>query len=566
MQQGDIEKIMGNDYADLIIDYSGDPFALSKYKGDLVNIINYFYAVVHVPVSQLGEDAVSRLGYSALPSLFALVSEASLEATGIFKLRQIPNFDLKGKGVMIGIVDTGIDYTNPIFQYADKTSKIISIWDQTIISDRIPEGMTYGTEYTRDQINAALQSENPYEIVPSRDEVGHGTMIAGIAAGNEVAESGFYGVASDAELLIVKIKPAKPNLKKFFRIPENVLCFQENDVLFGIQYLLNVAARLNKPIVICISFDTSQYAHDGRGTVSRWLSLQAGTPGVAILVPVGNEGNARRHYFGKVNEKTGFDTVELNVGPEENDFSMELWGTSPNVYSIDITTPSGEYISGLNIAMNETREISFVFEQTTIYVNNRIAETQSGDQLILLRFSKPSQGIWKFNVYGKGFYPMNFNIWLPMNGFITSGTYFIRSDPNITLLSLACAGTPITVTAYNNVDDSLYLDAGRGYTRIDIVKPDIAAPGVNILSPALDHSFVKVTGTSAAVAHAAGVAAMLFEWGIVKGNYPKMSTQDMKIFMIRGARRNIDMKYPNRDWGYGILDIFNVFDSIRREA
>ena len=563
MTSEDINKIYSNDYADFFISYNGDQSVLEQYKNDTVNIINFFFAIAHLPVSQMTEDVISLMGYAAIPSLFGLDSEASLEASGILRLRNVPNFDLKGEGVLIGIVDTGIDYTNPIFQYADKTTKISSLWDQTIISDNPPENFIYGTEYTREQINEALKSEDPFRIVPSRDEIGHGTMVAGIAAGNEVPESGFYGVAPASELVIVKLKPAKPYIKNFFRLPENAIAYQENDLIFGLQYLLSYSGKVNKPLVICVTLDTAQYAHDGRGTTSSWLSLESSAPGIVTLIAVGNEGNARRHFLGSIVEDTRYDLVELNVGANESGFSMELWGTSPNSYSIDITSPSGEYIPRIDIRLDETREITFIFEPTIIYVDYQMVESQSGDQLILLRFSQPAQGVWKFTVFSSGIYPMNFNIWLPMNNFVGPDTYFIRSDPYTTLLSLSCAATPITVTAYNTEDDSLFIDSGKGYTRINMIKPDIAAPGVNIVSPSLDHGFVQVTGTSAAVAHAAGVAAMMLEWGIVRGISPKISTQDIKIFMIRGARRNVDITYPNRDWGYGILDVFNIFDRIR---
>lgn len=565
MTQGNSNKFVSNDYADLLINYSGDTLVLEQYKDYDVHIINFFIALVHVPVSQMTEDIISKIGYATIPSLYGLISEVSLESSGVFQLRNIPNFNLRGRGVLIGIVDSGIDYTNPIFQYADLTTRIVSIWDQTIAYNESPSSVSYGTEYSREEINNALKSEEPFSIVPTKDEIGHGTMLAGIAAGNEVPESGFYGVAPEAELVIVKLKPAKPYLKKFFRIPEDAISYQENDILFGFQYTLNVASKLNMPIVLCNAVDTSQYAHDGRDIISSWLSLQANTIGVAILIAVGNEGNARRHYSGLIDTATGYNVVELNVGPSESGFSMELWGPSPNIFSLDITSPSGEYVPRIDIRMNETRKITFIFEATIIYLDYVMVEAQSGDQLILLRFSIPSQGIWKFKVYGAGINPMIFNIWLPMDGYITTDTFFIRSDPSITLLSLACAVTPIAITAYNTEDDSLYLDAGRGYTRTDYIKPEIAAPGVNVLAPARDHSFTTVTGTSAAVAHVAGVAAMLLEWGIVNGKYPKMNTQDMKIFMIRGARRDIEIKYPNQDWGYGILDIFNIFDIIRGE-
>jgi subtilisin family serine protease len=557
------ERIISNDFADLLIAYSGDRSVFNQFQDATVHIINFFQAVVHVPVTQITDETVQKLGYSVMPSLFGLISQASLEASGVTRIRNIPNFNLRGQGVLIGLFDTGIDYTNPIFQNADKTTKIAALWDQTISTGPYPAGRFYGTEYTREQINTALQSENPLEVLPTRDENGHGTMLAGIAAGNEVPGSDFYGVAPDAELIVVKLKPAKPYLKQFFRIPEEALCYQENDILFALDYLTETATRLNRPLVICVALGTSQGAHDGRGTLSSFLSLQAEHVGTAIVIAAGNEGNARRHYRGSVDQTTGYDTVELNVGENEPGFSMELWGDSPNVFSIDILSPSGEYIPRISARLDEFRVISFIFERTIINLDYQMTESQSGDQLILLRFSNPAPGIWRLRVYSRGEGAPGFNIWLPMSGFISDETYFIRSDPYTTILSLGNARTPITVTAYNIVDDSLYQNASRGFTRIGVIKPEIAAPGVAIVSPTVDQGFAEVTGTSASAAHAAGIAAMLLEWGIVKGNYTNMSTVDMKVFLIRGARRELDIIYPNRDWGYGILDIFNVFDAIR---
>lgn len=559
------ERIVSNDYADLLIAYSGDTSVFDEFQDATVHIINFFQAVVHVPVGQITENIVELMGYSVMPSMFGLISEASLEASGITRIRNIPRFNLRGEGVLIGIIDTGIDYTNPIFQYADGTTKIALLWDQTIQSETVQGILHYGTEYTREQINEALQSDNPLEIVPSTDEIGHGTMLAGIAAGNAVPESGFAGVAPDAELVIVKLKQAKPYLKDFFRIPQEANAYQENDILFGLEYLIDASFRLNRPMAICIALGTSQGAHDGRGTLSNYLSLQAEHIGIAVIVAAGNEGNARRHYYGIINQTAGFDTVELNVAEDEGGFSMELWGSSPNTYSIDILTPSGEYIPRISARLDENREVSFIFEQTLIYVDYQMVESQSGDQLILVRFRDPAPGIWRFRVYGRGDTTLDFHIWLPMGDFISENTYFIRSDPYTTILSLGNARIPITVTAYNTVDDSLYQNASRGYTRIGVIKPEIAAPGVQILAPTLDQDFAEVTGTSASAAHTTGVAAMMLQWGIVNNNVPSMNTLDMKVFLIRGARRDINAIYPNRDWGYGILDVFNVFDRIRTE-
>jgi subtilisin family serine protease len=557
------ERIVSQDYADLIINYSGDQSVLDPYRNDAINIINFFYAVVNVPVSRINDNTILTLGYSVMPLAYGLISQSSIEASGIIRLRSLPNFNLRGQGVLIGILDTGIEYTNPVFKYADNTTKIVSIWDQTIFSDNYPAQYNYGTEYLRDQINQALQSENPLSIVPSTDEIGHGTMLAGIAAGNEVPESGFYGVAPDAELVIVKLKQAKDYLRKFYIIPEDVPCYQTNDILFAYDYLVSVANKLNRPIAICFGIGTSQYSHDGRGKISSYLSLRAESSGLAIVIAAGNEGNARRHYYGTIDPDIKFDLVELSVGDKEAGFTMELWGSTGDLYSIDIQSPSGEYIPRIVPSLDETRLITFIFEPTVINIDYQLIESQSGEQLIMMRFHDPAPGIWRIKVYISGDLPGDFHIWLPMGEFITNNTFFVKSDPYTTILTLGNARVPITVTAYNTEDDSLYINSSRGYTSIGLIKPEIAAPGVNILSPGLNNTFVQVTGTSAAAAHTAGVAAMLLEWAIVKGIQPALNTIDLKIFMIRGARRNVNIKYPNRDWGYGILDVYNIFDILR---
>lgn len=559
----DSERIVSEDYADLIIEYNGNTAVFDQFPDKMVQIINQQYAFVHVPVGFITQDIVFQFGYGALPTCFGIISESSLESSGVFRLRNIPVFNLRGRGVLIGIIDTGIDYTNPIFTYADNTTRIVSIWDQTITSGNPPQGMLYGTEYTREQINEALQSDDPLSVVPSTDDVGHGTMIAGIAGGNPVPEQGFYGVAPDVEFAVVKLKPAKKFLRNFFFIPEDAVCFQETDIMLGLYYFYYLSLRLQRPIIICIALGSSQGAHDGLGTLSTYVSVAASSPGIGIIVAAGNEGNSRRHYSGNINAATGYDTVELNVAENEPGFSMEIWGNSPDVYSIDILTPTGEYIPRIAVGRNDHRVITFIFEETVIYVDFQMVEAQSGEQLILLRFERPSPGIWRFNVYERGGLNRGFNIWLPMEGFISDGTYFIRSDPYTTLLTLGNALNSFTVTAYNDADDSLYLKSSRGFTAINRIKPEVAAPGVNVIGPTLDGGFAPFTGTSVAAAHTAGIAALMFEWGYIRGNIPSMSTVEMRNLLIRGARRDVDAIYPNRDWGYGILDIYNVFDALR---
>ena len=563
MPENNRSRIVSEEYADLLIGYYGNLSMLDQFVDATVDIINSEFAVVHVPASQITNSAVYEFGYSSIPSLFGLISRESLEASGVPQIRSLPNFNLLGQGVLMGVIDSGIDYTNPIFRNEDGTSRIELIWDQTISSENNETTVNYGSEFTKEQIDEALQSEDPLAMVPSTDEVGHGTMVAGIAGGGEVPESGFSGVAPEVEFVVVKLKPAKRVIKDFFRIPEEAIAYQETDILFGIEYLLNVARRLNKPMVICLALGTSQGAHDGRGLLSGYLSRVATTSGIAIVIAGGNEGNARRHFFGSVDPAIGFNTVELNVGENETGFSMELWGQSPSIYSIDIQSPTGEFVPRISSSLDENREISFVFEETVIYVDYQMVESQSGDQLILVRFTNPTPGIWRFNVFERGDIDAGFHIWLPMEGFITDFTYFIRSDPYTTLLSLGNSERPITVTAYNDIDDSLYINSSRGYTRIGVIKPEIAAPGVNVTGPNLNQGFAEYTGTSVSAAHTAGIVAMILEWGYVRNNLSGISTVEIKKLIIRGGKRDSDIVYPNRNWGYGILDVFNVFDSLR---
>ena len=569
LTEQDRSRITSNDYTDLMVEYNRNPRIFETFPNAVYQVLNERYAVVYVPANLLSMRVISQYRYASLPACFGLTaaqgdSSISLEASGVTKLRRSPLFNLLGEGVLIGIVDTGIDYTNPVFINPDGTSRIAAIWDQTIESDRYPPNTLFGTEYFTEELNQALASDNPLQIVPSVDEVGHGTMLAGIAAGNVSEENNFSGVAPAARFVIVKLKQAKQALRNFFVIPADVVAYQENDLMWGIQYIIDTARRLGQPVSVCIGVGSSQGSHDGRGAFSHLLSIAGDFPGVVINIAAGNEGNRRRHFFSTIASNTGMVTVELNIGEGETGFTMELWGTAPNTYSIDILSPSGEYIPRIAEGLRVSREINFIFIRTVIFVDYQLIESSTGDQVIIMRFQQPAAGIWRFQVFTRGDLQGSFHIWLPSDDFITGNTYFTTPDPFTTITSPGNSLVPITVTAYNPiVGNTLYQGASRGYSRIGTIKPEIAAPGVNLPAPTLGHGFTLMTGTSAAAAHTTGVSAILLEWGIVRNNYPGIDSVEVKRFIIRGADRNAGQTYPNRDWGYGILDLFNVFDILR---
>ncbi|ROR23647.1 subtilase family protein [Mobilisporobacter senegalensis] len=566
MTEDCIAQIVSNDYADFLVQYTIDITRLQEqYQTECIHEISSRFAVVHIPVSRITNRSIYEFTYAAFPSLYTTVDTSSLEASGIFRVQTLPNFALRGQGILVGIVDTGIDYTHRAFRNADNTTRIHSIWDQSIQSGNYPEGFYYGTEYSREQINEALSSEEPLSIVPSTDENGHGTFLAGVAAGSTDEENDFTGVVPDAEFVVVKLKEAKPYLKSFFQVPEDALCYQENDIMHGVKYLYEMARSLGRPIAICIGLGSNQGGHDGRGALSTYISTISDQVGVSVVVASGNEGNAGHHYFGTIDRAIGSDTVELRVGENETGFTMEVWGYAPNTYSIDILSPTGEYIPRIPARLGESREINFIFERTTIFVDYSIIESETGDQLILLRFRDPTPGTWRFQVYGRGDLIHSFHCWLPITGFISPDTYFIESNPDTTITSPGNAYVPLTVTAYNHRTGSIYINSSRGFTRTNIAKPDIAAPGVDIQGPVFNNEYGIRSGSSLAAAQATGVAAMLLEWGILRQNLRIMDGYEVKNYLIRGARRTPGQLYPNTQWGYGILDIYNTFISLRGE-
>jgi subtilisin family serine protease len=551
-------KITDNAYADLLIEYNEDVNRLENYPNSSYNIIDHKFAVVHIPVSNVTPDSISKYGYATLPNCYGLLSAPGYNTTGISRIRNIPDLELRGRGVLVGFVDTGIDYNHPAFKNPDNTTRIISLWDQTAESGNSPEGYYYGTEYDRALLNKALRSDAPLSIVPSTDEIGHGTMLAGIAAGTPVSNHGFMGVVPSSDIAVVKVKSAKPYLKKFFAIPEGAACYQENDIILGVKYLTQLAIRLNRPIAICIGMGTSQGDHEGHGILSQYLSSVIENPGTAVIVSAGNEGNTGHHYYGEKKPNQSPDTVELYIANHDSGFSMEFWGLSPNNFWIDIFAPTGEFVTRIPPTLRHTLNITL--HDTSITVDTNPKESQIKKQFILFRFHNPMPGIWRLLIYEENSdLPLKYHLWLPISGFISPGTFFIKSNNETTITSPGNSIGPICVTAYNYVNQTLYYNASHGFTLLNYPKADLAAPGVNILCPTKDSQFIHATGSSIAAAHTSGIAAMLLEWGIIRGNDTTLNNARIKKLMIQGARRSSNMEYPDPEWGYGLLDIFRTY-------
>lgn len=559
------KKIISEEYISAIIDYNRKDVFVSRFEGLPMNIIDEKYGVIYYPYSDVSIPLVLESDYTYAPKLYGLLDTVNLDAMGVRQVQDIPKLGLMGEGVLLGIIDTGIDYTKHAFRYIDGSTRVVSIWDQSIENLDASENIFYyGEEFSKAQINEALQSNNPYSVVPSTDDVGHGTMIAGIAGGTPDEANDFRGVVPLSEFVVVKLKQAKQNIRNYFLVPEDVICYQEDDIMLGIKYLANIAQQLNRPIVICIGFGSNQGGHDGEAILPDYIGFTGNRVGISFIVAAGNEGNSRSHYYGAIDPIIGYNEVELQVGNEESGFTMELWGYPPNTYAIDILSPSGQYETQIPGVLGVSRIINFLMDNTVIYLDYLLIEPSTGYPLVLIRMVNPSSGVWRFRVYAKGSEKPSFHIWLPIVGFISPNTYFISSNPDTTITSPGNSLLITTVTAYNAVTNQIYINSSRGYTRDNHVKPDVAAPGVDVLAPipGSGNGYARVSGTSVASAHTMGLAAMILEWGIVRGNYETLGSLQMQRFLMRGVERDPNLVYPNKVWGYGKINIYNTLLSL----
>ncbi len=551
-------EIISEDYIDIIVENE----LLPSFNNVNSTTITFVNSVIHIPKSNFDKCSLGKglFPFSVFPVLYTLESTISLEKSGIQQIQLNPNFSLYGQGVLIGVVDTGIDYQHEAFLGRDGTSKIISIWDQTINDGAAPpNGFSYGTEYTKAQIDEALRSDDPLSIVPSTDLDGHGTMVAGIIAGTPNVSESFSGIVPDSQIVVTKLKPAKIANKEILSISADRLCYQENDIMFGVSYCLSVAQSLNRPLVVCIAMGSSQGGHDGYGALSRYLGYITRLPSTGAVMSAGNEGNTKRHFFGTTRPANETTEFEVKVGSQDKEFFMEIWQQVPYRLSLDIRSPTGEYIAPIYPTLEECIEINFIFEPTILYINNMIFDIQSGDQLILVRFSNAQEGIWRIGVRNIENTQSDFNVWLPSGNLISEETYFLNSNPDITITSPGNASDPATITAYDPTTEGIATFSSRGFTRIGGIKPDLAAPGVNLTSPTLNNSYGSVSGTGAAAAHTAGIMAMVLEWGSVEQNYIPINGFIVKELLIRGAKRYPTMTYPNNIWGYGKIDVYGLF-------
>ena len=496
----------------------------------LPSVIRHEPTVMLAPLSEISQSTTNGINAN--------------EEIGANFLKNNPNLALTGKGVLITIIGSGIDYLHPDFINTDGTSKILFLWDQTKEGNP-PKGYLIGVEYTRTQINEAI-SKNDYSL--SFDEDGSGTMNAGICSGLGNINSEYKGVAEGSELIVIKMGKINGHYN-------NAMYFAAYD------YAIQKAAENRMPVVINESYGKISYA----GLYTRAILDETFyTRGICTVTAAGNEGNTQTHSSGKILFKGDIKYVEFSLNDYEEEVRIQIWMNKPDIINASIITPTGEY-TRKNVLSNYSVVSGILdIEQTKYEITNIYPTSYSGQQQIVIKLTSLKSGIWKIRLEGEYITNGIYNVYLPNRILINENTRFQNSDPYDTITYPATFEDNITVGAYDIADNSLWPKTSRGLAISGLQKPDIVAPGVNIVAPYPQNRYAMIAGTSAAASYTAGGVALLLQYLLVNQEYPdKGFVQSIRTYLRIGATRNDNMVYPNTEYGFGILNIRNSFEQFR---
>lgn len=530
---------------EVIIKYSGTLGRVREIAESVVELSNEF-AIVTVREDRLEALAgIEAVEYIEKPKRLFFQVENGRRVSCMTSV-QIRPPKLYGTGVLVAIIDSGIDYANLDFRNADGTTRIYALWDQTIPGNP-PEGYVQGTEYTQEKINEALRQENRTErmkIVPSEDRSGHGTAVAGIAAGNGRGSKGarYQGVASESGILVVKL--GTPREEGFPRTTE---------LMQAIDYVVKKAQRAGRPVAINISFGNTYGSHTGTSLLERFIADIANLWKSVICIGMGNEGASAGHTAGILKENTE-ERIPLAVQMKETAINVQIWKSYHDIVDISLISPAGvqigpipEVIGTQRFVVGDTEILLYYGEPSPFHVSQEIfIEFLPKDSYI-------TPGIWQFVLTPRKIVTGEYDLWLPSENVLNRGTAFRYPTERGTLTIPSTSQRVISVGAYDSLTFAYADFSGRGGLEGES-KPDLVAPGVDITAPTPSGIYQTFTGTSFATPFVSGAAALMMEWGIVRGNDPYLYGEKVKAYLRRGARPLPGFtEYPNSQVGYGAL-------------
>ena len=538
---------------DVIVKYSGDLKAIESESIHVVELLNE-YAIVTLKREALEQlAAFPQVEYIEKPKRLFFGVNQGREAS-CMEAVQNARFDLFGQGVLVAVIDSGVDYAHPDFRNKDGSTRILGLWDQTAqprtAGEQPPKGYRIGVEYSMAQINEALAAQTEearYAVVPSRDLGGHGTGVLGIAAGNGNASGGRYrGVASESDILVVKLGNPRQGAEDFPRTTE---------LMQGVDYVIRKALELGKPVAVNLSFGNTYGAHDGSSLVPLFLDDMSNIWKSVICVGTGNEADRAGHTEGFLRDRIPQE-VAFTIGSYEPSMNIQIWKNYVDEFDITIIHPSGQQAGPIQKILGPQR---FRLGQTELLIYYGEPSPNSRAQEIYIDFlptdAYVDSGIWKIGLIPGRIVQGNYDMWMPSGAVLNAETGFLFPIEETTLTIPSSSSRVISVGAYNSRTDAYAEFSGRGYTReIREVKPDLAAPGVQIMTAAPGGGYQPRTGTSFATPFVTGAAALLMQYGIIDGKDPYMYGEKVKAQLISGARHlRAEREYPNRKLGWGAL-------------
>lgn len=557
-------------YSKIVVSYVGDIIAdFEKFPYACVDIINDYLAVVYVKIDMIKEliSSSSTINYYEFDGIFVLSEISSISTAFIPQVQSSDYLKLSGKGVVVAILDTGIDYLNEIFMDEEGNTRIQYIYDRSLeVIDSKYKNLYNGSKfYTEEEINKAIKLHkdggDPYSIVPSMDVNGHGTSMAAVVGGRYKNEN-MQSVAPNCKFIIIKLDE---NLveKKWFNT--NEVIYNESEIINGMEFLINVKLKDDDPIVIFIPLGSTEGSHTGNTLLEVYIDRISIEPGILVVTGTGNESSTNGHISGKLERVNETKFVELIVGNEQKNIYFTLVATKPNKIIINVISPSGQETGLLPLMVNEFQRARFIFEDTNVIVSYYWPDEFSGEEIIRIVLEGVKPGLWRVGIVGEYILDGQYYAWLPPNRILKAGTRFLSSDQYYTMTVPGMADNILVSAWYNEKNNTLNIYSGRGqedYGDFKYAMPLIAVGGTDVQTIGLNNEHIIISGSSAAASVMAGSCALLLEWGIVNGNDKSINSQKAKAYFMRGVRLRPGDVYPNPEWGYGKLDMLKLFQNI----
>lgn len=479
--------------------------------------------------------------------------ETVTTASGVYYIYNNPYIYVRGEGIIIAIIDSGIDYLHPDFINEDNTSKIISIWDQESNNNTPPEGMIFGSEITREEINQAIINKDASLSV---DNIGTGTIAAGISVGKGRLNNSYKGVAIDSELIVVKLREYKDTYE------EGKINYLNTDFLAAIKYIDDVIKKERKLLIINLTIGDRSQSVILTNLLDTFTFLSSS--GVVLVGGAGNEGNTDIHYEGRFNDNQTPQDVIIEVD-NQNMLDITLSANGPGKIGVTLISPSGEMSYQVMYSPdNPIYRGKFNIENTSYEIRLIYPWIFSGNELLRIRIEDIKPGIWTLRLFPDMLTTGEYDIYLPNQNLIPANTRFLDPNSYSTITFYATIENVITVGAYNNKTSSMWIGSSKGPVKGKGIKPDIVAPGVDIISTFINQSYTTATGTGVSSSLTCGVLALVMEYVYQQGNYGRkeLFTQILKTYLMRGAIKQDIYTYPNYSQGYGILNLRNTIEAI----